>query len=290
MKKILKNKKIMAVFTTCFLFMVSVMPIFADVGNHSSYSSSSSGDSDIFWILFLLIDTFGFSGTIIILVVGYCIYSYLKKNGVIDTLKELQTTEPKQSYISESTIINSIQKTDPYFDSAKFKSKVSNMYVSLQEAWEEKDWRKARPFESDYLFAMHSKQLNEYIQKQQTNVMDRICVNGIDIISYEEYPNSRTAQIKVKIKSSQIDYIKDDKTNRIITGNSKIPMNCTYQWTLVRSLDVKSDASVNGIESTCCPSCGAPLSINMGGTCEYCNATVTSGQYDWVLNEIRKLN
>lgn len=39
----------------------------------------------------------------------------------------------------EDSIIAQINKKDEYFDSAQFKGRVSNMYVSLQEAWEKKE-------------------------------------------------------------------------------------------------------------------------------------------------------
>jgi predicted amidophosphoribosyltransferase len=37
-----------------------------------------------------------------------------------------------------------------------------------------------------------------------------------------------------------------------------------------------------------CPQCGAELKINMAGRCEYCQAEVTSGRFDWVLSRIEQ--
>ena len=37
-----------------------------------------------------------------------------------------------------------------------------------------------------------------------------------------------------------------------------------------------------------CPSCGAPLKIEMAGNCSYCRAKVTSGDFDWVLSRIEQ--
>lgn len=293
MEKLFKNKLLYTIYSFCFLILAHSSTVLADVGNHSSYSSSDDGDG-ILWILFFLIDIFGFGGTLIIIVIGAIIFFVLRNKNIIpqDAIDFISTKGNSEATNIglEQTVISKINSTDPYFDSAQFKSKVTNMYISLQEAWEQKNWKIARPFESDQLFRVHSNQLMEYIQKEQTNVMDRVCVNAVDLLSYNEYPSSGTAQIRVKIKASQIDYIKDDRTNRILMGNPKFSQSCIYEWVLVRSLNVKSNTSNSGTEATCCPSCGAPLSIGMAGTCEYCNANVTTGQYDWVLNEIRKLN
>lgn len=295
MNKLSKNKIIYAAYSYCFLFLVSLYPVFADVGNHSDYSSSGDGGGDsILWILYMLVDTFGLGGTFVIIIVGFAIFSILKKKGIVtnEIIRNLasSSSSPSRSYEDEVSVVHKVQNTDPYFDPAQFKGKVANMYLALQEAWEQKDWKIARPFESDLLFRLHSNQLNEYIQKQQTNVMDRVSVRSVDIVSYEEYPSAGISTIKVCIKASQIDYIKDDKTNRVVAGNPRNSQLCTYEWTLVRSLSVKSNSSHSGVEATCCPSCGAPLSIGMAGTCEYCNAQVSTGQYDWVLNEIQKIN
>jgi hypothetical protein len=35
-----------------------------------------------------------------------------------------------------------------------------------------------------------------------------------------------------------------------------------------------------------CPNCGAPLDLDLAGTCKYCRAPVMSGEYDWVLTRI----
>ena len=37
-----------------------------------------------------------------------------------------------------------------------------------------------------------------------------------------------------------------------------------------------------------CPRCGAPLAINMAGSCSHCGAHVVSGEFDWVLSRIEQ--
>jgi hypothetical protein len=38
-----------------------------------------------------------------------------------------------------------------------------------------------------------------------------------------------------------------------------------------------------GLPASRCPSCGAPLELDEGGACRYCQGVVTAGNYDWVL-------
>ena len=55
-------------------------------------------------------------------------------------------------------------------------------------------------------------------------------------------------------------------------------------WTLIRSAGVQGAPRAD----QSCPNCGAPLTVNMAGRCEHCDADVTSGDFDWVLSKIEQ--
>jgi hypothetical protein len=91
--------------------------------------------------------------------------------------------------------------------------------------------------------------------------------------------------ITVRIDASAADYEVDDTTaNKVIYG-SRDSKPFTEYWTFIRSGAARTKAG-EGAEITQCPNCGAPLSINESGICSYCKATVTSGQFGWVLDNI----
>ena len=49
------------------------------------------------------------------------------------------------------------------------------------------------------------------------------------------------------------------------------------------------NAPVQVADGDTCPSCGAPTDkVNMAGTCEYCGAHLTRGEFDWVLSKIEQ--
>ena len=56
-------------------------------------------------------------------------------------------------------------------------------------------------------------------------------------------------------------------------------------WTLSRARGVMSRTPDRARVFTC-PSCGAPLESMVGGRCQYCQATVDTGQLDWVVEAI----
>lgn len=291
----IKCKKINKLLLLLPAIIVSVSQVFADVGNTTDYVSGVSDSGGILLLIMTLVSNLGLTGMIVLIVVALIALFIIKKMKLAEPITQIvdgvrSGGSSSVNGVMEDNIIAQINKRDEYFDSAQFKGRVSNMYVSLQEAWERKDWKIARPFETDQLFRAHANMLNEYINKKQTNVMDRINIQNVKIVGYSEYPSSGIALIKVEIKVNQVDFIRDDVSGRIIMGNPNRPIHCTYEWELTRKLGVKSNVSNSGIESTCCPSCGAPMSIGAAGSCDYCGATVSTGEYDWVLSQIHKIN
>jgi len=74
--------------------------------------------------------------------------------------------------------------------------------------------------------------------------------------------------------------------NQLIRGSKDIH-GFTEHWTFLRTIGVKTNADKQ-LKDNKCPNCGAALQVNATGKCDYCGAVVTSGQYDWVLSEIRQ--
>jgi predicted lipid-binding transport protein (Tim44 family) len=57
------------------------------------------------------------------------------------------------------------------------------------------------------------------------------------------------------------------------------------EWTLQRATGVKSRPPTQ-TRSFKCPSCGAPLDAVQGSTCSYCQKTVDTGDFDWVVQTV----
>jgi predicted nucleic acid-binding Zn ribbon protein len=56
-------------------------------------------------------------------------------------------------------------------------------------------------------------------------------------------------------------------------------------WSFIRARGTKTSGRTGLMEGNC-PNCGAAIAMNQGAKCEYCQAVLRSGQYDWVLAEI----
>ncbi len=272
---------------------------FADLGNFNDYSSGSSGgsfsggsydsgsyggnsyyyygdsddDTDSFDIILTIAVVF------IVLIVSYIKAKKSKNNaGASNTA----ATPVIQNHTDE--IVSAITKTDPEFSSEKFIGWVKEVFITLQNAWSERDFEKVRPFEKEELYKQHTELIKQYIANGKINVLDRINVNQAYLFKY--YKDSQYEFMSVYIQARMTDYIKDEKTGKVLQGNPNIEYHMQYIYTFMRKVGVLTDPVKSGKSTVACPHCGAPTSVTSSGKCEYCGFIITTGEFDWVLSNI----
>lgn len=264
-----------------------------DSGGSSSYSSSSSSwDYDDY--------DYGYSrrsyssnsdeSDVVVIVVFFIIIviviiAFSKSKGT--SSQKQQPTYDRISPVDESVVEEKIKKTDPLFNKEEFLSFARSTFIKLQEAWTARDWSVIRPFESNELFEQHKKQLQGYIDNNQINIMERICVKVIKLHSFEQVGDKDV--MKVILSSKMVDYIIDATTQKVLKGDKVTDRHSTYQLTFIRKTGVKTKAGTNEVNTTNCPNCGAPTQITSSGKCEYCGSVITTGEYNWVLSDLTKL-
>ena len=160
-------------FVTLLCLVAIVMGLklnaFADLGNFNDYSSggssygsdysgggySSGGSYGGGYYYYSDSDDSDITGSDIILtiiVIGIVLFiSYVKtknsKNSSPSTTGVIPTI---QNHTDE--IVNAITKTDPNFSSEKFIGWVKEVFITLQNAWSERDFEKVCPFEKEELY------------------------------------------------------------------------------------------------------------------------------------------
>ena len=203
-----KNKKKICkylVLVGCFLIIGLLVfnnsqGILADVGNNNRYDSGSSsvdsGDGDLFIVFYLielvfrLFFIFGpIPGLIFIIITGIVISIIWRKHSkkIKSTLSQIQTVANEindninslngDDYMDESAVILKIQEIDPNFSKDKFIGWAREVFIKIQQAWSERNWKIIRPFESESLFSQHSSQLEEYIKNGKNNKIEKININ-----------------------------------------------------------------------------------------------------------------
>lgn len=304
--------KILCIFVFAFLFIgvvVSISPnVLADVGNNNRYdtdtggSTSSGDDSGIFYLIFhILFDVFGPIPGLIILIIGFIIYLRLKKTGKlkqiknnIDTLNNmkvnLESNIHDDIFVSKTPeeVAEEVRKIDPNFSSDLFIGWVREVFIKIQQAWTDRNWKIIRPFESNELFQTHSAQLDEYIRNHKINVIEKINISYVKLRNFKEDGDKEV--LEVELYAIMRDYVIDEKTKKVLESDPKRDYHMKYLMTFNRKKGVKTHVGTSNKSTTNCPNCGAPTEITSSGQCEYCDSVITTGEHDWVLSDIRSIN
>ena len=297
-----KTKKIIL----ALIMMIAICkPVFADVGGVQRYdgstsgssttSTSSSASSDIIGLIFSP------SGIIIIIVVGGALFFWGKKKGIVKDFSDITKmgevvnqfkNEMNINSVLENTVgnntvnvANQIREIDPLFSEEKFLGWSKDVFVKLQNAWTKREWSIIRPFESNELFEQHHAQLEEFINTNRINIVERINVQNASLYSFTE--DGDKEYVKVRLKAIMRDYIIDANTQKVLEGDPNQDQYMTYELTFMRKAGVKTQEGKSNTSTTNCPNCGAPTQITSAGQCEYCGSVITTGEHDWVLSNLR---
>ena len=134
--------------------------------------------------------------------------------------------------------IEDLKKQDPAFSEEKMKEKIGNLYVRMQECWQNKTWEEMRTGMDDAIFNQFNAQLNSLIKAGKTNYVDDIAVLGVDLTGFgqDDKHDIVTALVRVRIK----DYTVDDATGAVVSGSKTAEKFMTYEWTMIRTKGAKS--------------------------------------------------
>ena len=176
-----------------------------------------------------------------------------------------------------------IRKEDELFSEEAFTGWVREVFIKIQNAWTKRDWKIIRPFESNELFSQHSMQLQEYIDNNKINVIEKIKINQVSLIDYKVDGDKEI--IVVKLDAVFRDYVIDATSKSVLESDPNTDWNMRYLMTFMRKKGVKTKPGTSNKSTTNCPNCGAPTEITSSGQCNYCDSVITTGEHDWVLSD-----
>ena len=177
--------------------------------------------------------------------------------------------------------LNALAVRDPNFNAQVFLDRAQTTFFTLQNAWMTRKLEPARIYLSDGIYQRWKLQIDQMLAQHKRNVLENLVIGGCAIARVSGDPNIDS--ITARIDASAADYDVDD-SNKIVRGDRK-PRPFTEYWTFVRSRAARTRVGEQA-QITQCPNCGAPIQVNEAGVCAYCKATVTTGQFGWVLDNI----
>lgn len=176
-----------------------------------------------------------------------------------------------------------LEASQPDFKWEAFNNRAAFIFTQLQKAWTERKWEVVRPFESDAIFESHSYWIQEYKRQKLVNRLADIRLEQMVPAKVEQ--DRFYSAITLRMVASMIDCTQTED-GKVLSGNPSSPRPFTEYWTFIRGKSAQPPKAGSGPLN--CPACGAGLKINMAGVCEYCQAKITSGDFDWVLSSIEQ--
>jgi len=241
-------------------------------GYSSGYYGSGAEDSSGIPIIAIVI---------ILIIIIYFIRSTARMNS-IHANRPVNVSVRRQS--PKGKPIDSYKEIDPDFDSSALASRLSNVYVKLQNAWQDKDISEVRPYLTDSFYTQADRQLDALRRNKQTNYIDRIAVLSVEPMTW--YQENDMDHIVCEVRSRIVDYTVDDETGALISGDKNREKFMTYEYDLCRKTGIKTSVDM-GLKSVVCPHCGAPLDINQTAKCPYCGSVITIENEDWAIDNIK---
>jgi len=240
-----------------------------------SYSSSSD---DLFFLIPALIGAdSSFEAIIIIAIILFIILRRRNKK---------KQAAPVRVPDKPDADLTALMAKDPNFSEQLLMEKVGNWYIKLQNAWQDKDLAPVRSFMTDTLYTQYDRQLDELRRREYTNYVERIAVLNAQITNYQQ--EGENDVLYVRLDTRICDYT-TDKDGNVVSGDKDRELFMAYEWKLIRSANAQTKEKEE-LSAVNCPNCGAPLSINQSGQCEYCGTTIELAEHDWALSQIRGIS
>jgi predicted lipid-binding transport protein (Tim44 family) len=199
---------------------------------------------------------------------------------LVGNVAEQGTQLPLVRDPSASARLEELKQRDPAFAWEAFEARVRLVFSEFQTGWSAREAARFRPYLSDNLFQAQVYWVEAYLGAKLTNVSEAsLQAIALARVSSDKYYDA----ISVRVKGKGLDYTVN-ASGEVVGGSRATPRTYTEYWTLIRGAGARGAARADKL----CPSCGAPLAINMAGSCEYCSARVVSGEFDWVLSRIEQ--
>jgi predicted lipid-binding transport protein (Tim44 family)/tellurite resistance protein len=252
-------------------------------GSYGGSRSGGGGGGDLFVLIMLLIQ-YPYIG--IPVIAGGILFFYLMGRGannyrINSTIRKASGLSVAQEKMLKEQNLAKIKESDPNFSEDKFIERAKSSFMIVQKCWSDQNLMPMKPFTSNGVFSRFSIQID--IQKESgfRNQLDDITIldASIQAVTSDNIYDRIDVMFTAMINDKDVDL----KTGKVIRTNESSPF--IEFWTFLRRRGAKTQ-SKSGLLEGKCPNCGGDIKITESGNCEYCNAFVSSGEYDWVLTEI----
>jgi len=133
------------------------------------------------------------------------------------------------------SLLEQLATSDSSWDIDKIKAQVEIAFFKIQDAWMKRDQEIAKEYMSERLYTKHKVQTDQMLSEKRKNILERINLKEARIVEVADYEDDSKDRIWVYIKGSMIDYIIDETTGKVVSGDKSEAENFSELWKFVRS-------------------------------------------------------
>jgi predicted lipid-binding transport protein (Tim44 family) len=131
-----------------------------------------------------------------------------------------------------------ISSSDPSFDEYRFKETVEDSFFKIQSAWTKRDLTGVKYLFTPQMLNTFQEDVDKFLANKQINRLENIAVRQVEIVGAVQ--EQGVEYITVKFLASLLDYVVDETTNQMISGNSTDPVKFLEYWTFTRRTGERS--------------------------------------------------
>lgn len=170
----------------------------------------------------------GGSNGILVVILAFILAPFFLIYAAIVTVILRRKTRKAKKMIAE------ISRKDKLWNYRSMIARVEEVYFKVQKAWAERNQNLARECMSDRIFEKHKFQTDEMIANKTKNVLTNINLIDATIFSVSDYKDNSLDTFSVRIKGSMVDYIQDEVTRTVLSGDHTNSGEFKEIWTFIR--------------------------------------------------------
>lgn len=177
--------------------------------------------------------------------------------------------------LTEAEVVKKVMEVDENFSKSEFYSFVKSIFILINDAWSDKDYRRLRAFEADALFYRHRDEIEELIENNLSDKRENIKIKGVLLKDFRIEGNKEFLVVAL--------------TANMKKSNSYEKNDYPYIMTFSRNKGIKTRLD-SKLSTTNCYNCGAVIDVTDDGICNYCHTSLVSGKIEWVLVDIKQID
>jgi predicted lipid-binding transport protein (Tim44 family) len=181
--------------------------------------------------------------------------------------------------------VAAIRAHDPAFDENVFLADVQRLFFAVLEAWTALKPGLSQGVMASVIWEEQKAQIADYRVRGWRNLLPNLRFTSAVVAGASS--DSGWDTTTVRINATSADYDVQAATGQVLAGDVE-PWDWTEDWVFQRPA-IAVTAQRGRITAETCPSCGAPVNVDVTSICPFCDAAVISGKFGWSLTRIDRV-